>query len=254
LAAPWHNLDAKSIIMKVPIISPWLAAFALLQICPAECGLAAPAAANAVIAYKQVDQYCQFADDVDQSKIEIRVCIESTNQGVAPSDIALTIHSATRGNIPVPLGANGLVVHFPHGKELRDENAEIISNQPKGSLRMVVSMRLAMPDALAFRYGRLGDGVAEINRAIKARAGWLSFVTPTAKGVKLHFPKSSAGKARVTIDCASGAKEYVADQSGEIKFKLEKPLLAENPEVKLSEKPESIIPDIDCGGDETLQL
>jgi hypothetical protein len=240
--------------MKLSIISPCLAAFTFLQIYPTECGLAAPAGANAVIPYKQVDQYCQFADDVDQSKVEIRVCIESTNQSVAPSDISLTIHSAARGNIPVPLGANGLVVHFPHGKEFRDENAEIVSNQPKGSLRMVVSMRLAMPDALAFRYSRLGDGVSEINRAIKARAGWLSFVTPKAKGVKLYFPKSSAGKAKVTINSASGAKEYVADKSGEIKFQLEKTLLAENPEVKLSEKPGSIIPDIDCGGDETLQL
>jgi Protein of unknown function (DUF2987) len=228
-----------------------LAAFAILLTCFVEHGSGASPDARAVIPYGHVAEYCQFADGVDASKIAIRVSIESTNQSVKPSEIALTIRSAAKGEIPVPLAADGLLVHFPQTKELREEKPDVVSNQPKGSLRMSVTMRLPMADTPAFRYSRLEDGVTEINRAIKERAGWLSFVTPKAKGVKFYFPKPAAGKAKVEISSASGTKEYVADKDGEVKFKLEKSLLSENPEVKVSEKPTRIIPDIDCGGDES---
>ena len=229
--------------MKAFAIPRWLAALAVLHACFTQRSCAA--GANAVIPYKELDQLCQFADDVDPRKVEVRVTVGSTNQNVRPADISLVIQSATKGNIAVPLATNGMLVHFPHGKSLKEENPSIVSNQPKGSLRMLISVRFVMPDGLAFRYSRLADGVAEINRAIKARAGLLSFVAPKARGVVFYFPSSSAGKAKVEIMAASGKKQYIADKDGQVALKLDKSLLSENPEVNLSEKPEAIVPDID---------
>lgn len=203
------------------------------------------ASTNAVIPYKKMDDLCQFADGVDQTKLMVRVFVSSKNKAVHPSDISLAIQSAAKGTIPVPVSTNGQILNFPHQKELRRENPPIIANQPKGTLNLSIGGGLAIPDDLTFRYRRLGDAVAEANKAIKAQAGMLSLLAPKAQGVIFFFPKTSAGKAKVEIAPAAGRRAYTADENGQIKLKLEKTLLAENPEVKASEKPQLIMPDME---------
>jgi hypothetical protein len=207
------------------------------------------AGTNAVIPYKTMDDVCQMAASVDPTKILARVTI-SSRRAVHPGDISLTIQSAVKGPIPVELGTNGEVLKFPHDKELRRENPSIIANQPKGTLNLLVSVQLPIPEDLTFRYHRLGDSATEPGRIIKTQAGILSRLglsprsAPKAQGVIFFFPKTSAGKAKVEIAAASGRREYTADRSGRIILKLEKTLLAEDPEVILSEKPQQIVPDM----------
>jgi hypothetical protein len=220
-----------------------LAALAIFQACLIRPGCAADT--NAVIPYKMVDDLCQMADGVDQTKLVVQVFVSSKNNAVHPSDISLAIQSAAKGTIPVQVRTDGQLLNFPHQKELRRENPSVIANQPKGTLNLSLNVRLAIPDDPTFYYSRLGDGVAEANKAIKAQAGMLSLLAPKAQGVIFFFPKSGAGKAKVEIASVAGRKEYTADQNGQIKLKLEKKLLAENPEVKVSEKLQAIIPDVE---------
>ncbi len=182
---------------------------------------------------------------VDQTKLNMRAFILSTNDAVKASDITLSIESPTRGRIPVQLGTNGDILNFPHEKTLLREDQPVFSNQPKGTLKMVVSLSIPVPDNLSFRYARLADGTAELNKLIKAKAGLLSFIAPKAKGVVFVFPKASGGKAKVTVVEPSGPKEFIAGPDGQVKLKLDKSLVKANPEIKLSEKPEGVVPDID---------
>ncbi len=204
---------------------------------------------NTVIPYKTMDDVCQMADSVDPTKILAQVTV-SARRAVHPADISLTIQSATKGPIAVQIGTNGEVLNFPHEKELRRENPPIIVNQPKGTVGLSISAQLPIPEDLTFRYHRLGDWAAEPGKIIKTQAGILSRLglsprsAPKAQGVIFFFPKTSAGKAKVEIAAASGRKEYTADRSGRIILKLEKTLLAEDPEVTLSEKPQQILPDM----------
>src|SRR5205807_528971 len=101
----------------------------------------------------------------------MRMFVSSTNKSVDPANITLAIHSASKGTIPVSLDTNGQILKFPHEKELVRENPSMVANQPKGSLRMMVSVQLPTPDTLTFRYARLGDGAAEMNKLIKSQAG-----------------------------------------------------------------------------------
>ena len=221
----------------------WLATVVFWWACCAKSTFAAET--NAVIPYKSLDELYQFIDDVDPAKLEVRAFISSTNKTVRTTDIRLTIQSTVKGMIPLPLGTNGQVLKFPHQKELRSENPPIVSNQPKGALSLMVSVELPLPDDLTFRYQRLGDGVAEVNKAIKAKAGMLlSLLAPKAQGVTIIFPKASAGKAKVEILGAADKTEFTADEKGRVKLKMDKALLAKNPEVRVSEKPEAIVPDI----------
>jgi len=220
-----------------------LAALAIVQAFIIQPACAADT--NAVIPYKSLDELCQMIAAVDPAKLDVRVFVSSQNKAVRPPDISLTIQSASKGRIPVPVGTNGQVLKFPHEKELRRENPSIIANQPKGTLSLLISMRLPQSDELTFRYKRLGNGVAELNKAIKAQAGLLSFLAPKAEGVIFFFPKASAGKAKVEIASTSRKLAYTADAQGHVKLKMDKALLLENPEVRVSEKPQSIVPDME---------
>src|ERR1041385_8698655 len=201
-------------------------------------------AENAEMPYKSLDQLCEIVSTIDQTKLAVIVRVGSTNKSVNPADIRRVLFRAT-GAIPVEVSTNGQILNFPHRKELAREDPPIVSNQPKGSLIMTIFLHLVVPDSLSFRYARLADGVAEVNKAIKAQAGFLlSFLAPKAEGVVFLFPKTSGGKAKVEIESASGHKEYLADTNGVIKLKLEKSLLKENPEVKMSERP-LIVPDVE---------
>lgn len=199
---------------------------------------------NAMIPYKKLDELWAVTSALDQTKLVVYPLIFSTNDFVHPTNITLTIQSATRGMIPLALSTNGEVLKFPHEKELSRENPPIVSNQPKGTLEIFVNYHIALPDALSFRYARLGDGVAEANRAIKAYCGWWAVFLPKVQWVAFYFPKSAAGKGKVTIAAAGGNKEFTANKDGQVKFKLEKSLLTENPEVRLSESAVAL-PDIE---------
>lgn len=210
----------------------------------ADTGRVRAAETNAVIPYKALDDMMRPIANLDQTKLEVRVSVLSTNQAVQPSDISLAIKSVAKGLIPVTVGTNGQIFHFSQTKELRRENPGIVSNQPKGSLRLQVSVQLPLPEGLKFGYKRLGEGVVEMNKAIKAQAGMMSLFAPKIEGVIFLFPEASAEKATVEIATAAGRRKYTADKKGWVKLKLEKSLLAENPEVEVSEKPRGIAPDM----------
>ena len=199
---------------------------------------------NAVIPYKAMDDLCQIAASADQSKLKIQVFVASTNKIVRPTDISLTIQSASQGKIAVQISTNGQIIDFPHRQELVRENPPIAANQPKGTLNLFIGYQIPI-EGLSFPYSRLGHAAAEANKMIKAQAGMMSMLAPKARGALFVFPKSSAGKAKVTILAATGRKELTADKDGRVKLKLEESLLSENPEVQLSEKPEVVLPEID---------
>jgi hypothetical protein len=164
---------------------------------------------------------------------------------VHSTDISLTIQSAAKGPIPVQIGTNGQVLNFSHEKELRRENPPVIANQPKGTLNLFLNVQMMMPEGLTYSYRRLGDVIAEANKLIKVQAGMLYPFAPKMRGVVFIFPKSSAGKAKVEIVPPAGRREYTADANGRVKLKLEKALLAEDLEIRLSEKPQQVVADIE---------
>ena len=198
---------------------------------------------NAVIPYKAMDDLCQVANSADQSKLMVQVFIASTNKTVTGPDISLTIQSAKAGNLPVQISTNGQIINFPHRQELVRENPSILANQPKGTLNLFIGYQVPL-EGLNFRYARLGHAAAEANRMIKSQAGMMTLFAPTVEGVVFVFPKESAGKAKVKIAAGVEPKEFVADDKGLVKLKLEKSLLSENPEVQLSEKPKVVLPEI----------
>jgi hypothetical protein len=198
---------------------------------------------NGVLPYKDLDQLWEVVSRPNPTNLAVSLCVVSTNPAVSPSDFKLTVQSA-RGPIPVELTTNGVIRTFPRSKELRKENPPVASNQPRGSLRLMISSEVPVPNGLVFRYSRLRAGAAELNRMIKAQAGLLSPLVPKANGVIFQFPTTGAGKATVEIGSGAGRKVYTADPQGHVRLKLES-RVADDAEVKISEKLESLRPQIE---------
>lgn len=200
---------------------------------------------NATLSYRKLDDFFQMVDGVNRSNLLLEMFVHSTNRMVQATNITLTIHSSG-GNIPVSHDEHGNILNWPQSKEMARENPPIISNQPKGSLNLIITYRIPLTNDLAFGYAHLGDGVAEMNKLIKAQAGWtLSWLAPKVDTVVFFFSKTNADKAKVTIASPTGRKEYVADKYGQVKLKLDESLLSEKPQVQLSDKPMAVAPDVE---------
>jgi RNA polymerase sigma factor (sigma-70 family) len=213
------------------------------------------------IPYKMADDLWQLVGRVDKTKLIVQIAFNSMDKAAKTSEIQIIIHSAVQGSITVPLDTNGLVTDFPHTERLREENPTVTINHPGGMLNFNVWSYMPIQASRSFRYDQLGDGVAEtigvIAQANKilvrpSYIGWINYVDSLfssswkfkVQGVTFVFPKTSARKATIEIMSVTGTKKYQADANGEIKLKLNKSLLSENPEVKVSENPLFIGPDL----------
>ncbi len=213
------------------------------------------------IPYKMADDLWQLVGRVDKTKLIVQVAFKSMDKATKPGEIQIVIHSAAQGTITVPLDTNGLVIDFPHDEILRKENPTVTINHPGGMLNFNVWSYMPIQASRSFHYDQLGDGVAEtigvIAQANKilvrpSYIGWINYVDSLfssswkfkVQGVTFVFPKTSARKATIEIMSVTGIKTYQADANGEIKLKLNKSLLLENPEVKVSENPLFIGPDL----------
>jgi hypothetical protein len=202
--------------------------------------------------YKMLDDASQFVAGVDQSKFIVLISIHSKRTGVHPQDIHLTIQSAAKGAIPLHLATNGIVTDFPHDEALRQENPSITSDQPAGSLQLMVACRLPLPDSLTFPYRQLSDDLAEVNKASARATQMMKSDFPkempafkqTVNGMIFFFHPTRASKATLTINTAKGLRTYRASDRDEIKLTLDPKVLAENPTVTLSEMPVSVMPDL----------
>ncbi len=194
------------------------------------------AAENATIPYAKLDELWQKIEQVDAGKLVAAAQITSKIKGIKPAQIRLVIHSAT-GDIPLRVSADGYILDFPRTEALRKENPAIEANQPKGSLRVNIGVELAVPSANSFPYARLSDGIADAIKLMKAQASGPSPAEPVVKSVLILFPKSGARKATVEIRAAGKKRVLTADANGLVRVPIDSALVAENPEVKLSERP-----------------
>lgn len=201
----------------------------------------------ASIPYKILEDGWLFQQSINPTNLVFHILIGSDNPKVHPQDIHLTIHSASKGDIPLQLGRKGELLAFPCDDDLRRENPPVISDQPKGTLGGGYWVFVMPPAGTTFPYDLLANAVDEANKAAAANqlaktdyGQMASSFLGAINGVCLVFPHGSAGKAKITIATAAGIKEYVADSHGVIRLKINRRLQAENPTLTLSERPDWI--------------
>jgi hypothetical protein len=168
----------------------------------------------------------------ERDKLKVYTRFVPQNKAIAPGSLKLVVVHA-EGRTPLVLDEQGRTVLVPNEKWLADD-ARIWTNQAKGEKAGIgFDIAAVVPEALQWRYASVMGSVPQSNAAIDKVAGALSLFAPTMKVVIFKFRKP----AQLAVQAKDGDKRYVTDGKHQIRLKLDKNLLAENPLVTVSEQP-----------------
>jgi hypothetical protein len=160
--------------------------------------------------------------------------IESKLPGVRAEDIRVVIH-AKAGAIPVAIGAGG-AVKFPVSDALRAENPPVETNQPKGSLALIVNVGLRGAGELRVPWSDIESGLGQA-KAFYAKSRGAE--APAISGVEVHFPQGDP--AMLTIE-GKDERLLMADPAGRIVVTRDM-ILGETPsELVFSRAPDFMLP------------
>jgi hypothetical protein len=168
----------------------------------------------------------------ERDKLKVYARFTPVNKAIAPGSLKLTVVHAD-GKFPLVLDELGRTVIVPNEKWIA-EDAKIWTNQPKGEKASIgFDLVAVVPETPQWNYASVMGSVPQANAAIDKVAGALSLFAPTMKVVIFKFRKP----AQLVVQAKGGEKRYATDAKHQIKLKLDKALLAENPLVTVSEQP-----------------
>lgn len=132
--------------------------------------------------------------------------IESKLPNVAPGSIRITLKTRA-GDVNVPVAADGRV-SFPLTDALLAENPLVLTNQPKGSLTLSVTLALRLPRGSRVAVDELGLALDQVDHLLRAQEG----AARRVRGVEFRF---GAADASLTLRGRS-ERLLMADADGRI--------------------------------------
>jgi hypothetical protein len=168
----------------------------------------------------------------ERDKVILYARLIPVNKAIAPPDAKLVVVDGA-SRTPMPLDAAGRARLAPNQQWLNGD-AKIWTSLPSGEkMSLSFDIGAVLPEAPQWNYATVMGSVPQANAAIGKVAGALSMFVPTMKSVIFKFDKP----AQITIKAREGERRYATDAKHQVRLKLDKDLLKENPLVALSEKP-----------------
>lgn len=203
---------------------------------------AGPASAqNARLPYHQLYsiEKAQTQWNRSHTNLFVVMILQSTLPGVKASDLAVYIETKA-GKIPVEIGAAGDFT-IPMRDDLLAEDPWLITNQPKGTLRLNSKGGLVLGHiANSEHYARLMGPVRDYAEAQEQMRRFFPG-SPGLRVTGLRLTFAAAQKsASAVIHAKGGNRKLEANDQGEIILPLVEELLEENPEISLTEIPGAV--------------
>jgi hypothetical protein len=198
-------------------------------------------AQNARLLYAELYKMQRAQSELSASYTNLVVVLrmEPASTNVATSNLVVYI-DAKSGRIPVKVESDG-DFSVPMSSDLLAENPWIITNQPRGTMKLnwfmgLVVRRLGTVTA----YRQLMQVVRDCGD-VRERMRQVFPGAPKAKvsGLKLKFASPEAG-ASVVIHAERGDRKLAADSNGELTMLLDPDLFEENPLVMISKEPAGV--------------
>jgi hypothetical protein len=209
----------------------------LLSMLVAMSGRTAEPAARATLPYGAIAALLDgFVAITNRDKLRMVVRIEPAGTVPPTAPVKLEIRSIS-GPIPVRLSPDGVVTEFPLTLELHTENPPIVSNQPKGTLRLRADMAVKYPGRLTEAATYYRDALVELNAAVKSQAAHLSFAVSNVDTLVFNFNPDS--HATVTLKSPTG-EVVTAAEKGAVRLKLPPDAQVPTTTIILSEEPKLI--------------
>ena len=164
------------------------------------------------------------------------VKVAPKDAALKPESVVLVIHSRA-GAIRVPAMADGSI-DFPVTQALYDENPNVDSNAPPGTLGLSVGIDVGAPPAQRFDYRMVMDMKADWDEAVRRQNFMWRMLAPSPRGALVVFTPGTAATAEVKLP--GGVRTYRADAAGELRLPFDEAWHKANPPVLLSAMPKRI--------------
>ncbi len=198
-------------------------------------------AENARLPYAELYrmQHVQAELSTAYSNLVVVLRMEPASTNARTSDLDVYI-DAKSGKIPVPISQDG-DFSVPMSSDLLAENPWIITNQPRGTMKLNWFVGLAFRHvATSTHYRSLMQVVRDCSDVReRMRQAFPGAPKATVSGLKLTFPPPGQGNA-VIIHSQRGDRKLEADTKGELTLLFDPDLFEENPLMTLSKEPAAV--------------
>lgn len=173
----------------------------------------------------------------ERDLVQVQGSLVPNNKSIKPQEVVLTVVTGAE-KIRLPVNADGSFDLVPDAKLIKS-NPMVLTSLPAGEKSgFSFVARPLLGEGLRFQYANLMGSVKQMNSLMKANSGMMSFFVPKFIGVELQFSKPA--QQVVQILSKSGTKNLPADSKGALQLKIDEALLLENPQIVLSERPQSV--------------
>jgi hypothetical protein len=196
---------------------------------------------NARLLYAELYQMQRVQADLSATYTNLVVVLrmEAASTNVKNSDLVVYV-DAKSGRIPVKVDGDG-DFGVPMSSDLLAENPWIITNQPRGTMKLDWFMGLVVRRlGTVTTYRQLMQVVRDCgNVRERMRQVFPGAPKGNVSGLKLVFPAPGTSEA-VIIRSQRGDKKLQADAKGEVEMFLDLDLFEENPIVMISKEPTTV--------------
>ncbi len=192
---------------------------------------------KAQLPYSMVSSYLELFKSLKHLDLVIpSMIISSTNPEVAPQAIEFKIKTSSGWENFSP-DENG-VIEFPDQPDWA--NLALLSNQPKGTLQLVIGYSAKRLTSTSTSYQGLMGLVPQFEEALTALANMQGQPPPKIKGLTIQLTEGSG--AAVHVLSKTGKQSLKSHSSGVVFIKYSDALWQENPPVEFDELPIGIVP------------
>jgi len=209
----------------------------LLAVLLSALPLATSAQNKAQLPYSIVSSYQGLFNSLKHLNLIIpSMMISSVNPEVTPQAIEFKIKTSSGWQEFSP-DENGVIL-FPDQPEWAE--LVFISNQPKGTLQLVIGFSARPLDSTSISYQELMGLVPQFDEALTTLATMQGQPQRKVKGLTIQLPEGSGGAVHVLSQ--KGKKTLKSNSIGVVVIKLNDNLWQENPPVEFDELPIGIVP------------
>ena len=198
---------------------------------------AAVAQSNAILPYSMVNSYLELFRSLEPlDKIVPSISITSFNPEVTPEEISFKIKPADSWQT-LTLDENGVV---PFQARPDWEKLNLVSNQPKGTLQLLIEFKARRLESTTVPYQELMGLLLQFKEALTKLSEMQGQAIPEVTGLTIQLPEDSG--AVVNILSAKRKITLKSSSAGIVIMKYDDALWNENPPVEFDAIPIGIIP------------
>ena len=192
----------------------------------------------AMMPYDDVYERLKRMQDSKLDRIRLQIKIAPVLAAVKLADVRVAIVN-DNASVNLAIAADG-TIDLPLRPDLYKTDAEIRSNQPKGSLNGSISLGVGWDGGKEIPYAEIEETVRQFQRGGKDLMGWFAYLIffPSFDEfeVPVQYPKANGQTMKVMKD-GRVLETYGADEKGLLKFRLKREWSTLQPTLVFSEAP-----------------